>query len=344
MPTIAIIGAGCSGLAAAHTLRDAGWSVVLFEQSADVGGRATTQTGAGFIYDPGAQYIKRGNPSSVALITERFRAPDLIDIQKPIWIFDGQGHIQEGDPVQNAEPKWNYRSGLITLAQRMAAGLDIRCGKAITQVQQTSTGWQLFASAQQPLGTFEHLLLTMPASRASTLIAASQLSPDLQHTICTQLDQASYHPLLSVALGYRPEPDSRPYYALVNTDRAHPISWLAWEHEKAPERTPQDTRLLIAQMAPQYSREHWDTPDADLARDVATQVVALIVEALPTPIFSAIQRWRYALPATRANADQLNAVAQPHRLAFCGDAFVGGRVHLAIEHGILVANQLIAGA
>src|SRR5690348_6346066 len=124
MFSVTIIGAGSSGLAAAHTLRDAGHSVTLFEKSGDVGGRATTRKRDGFIYDHGAQYIKQGSPTSVSLITERFRTPDLIDIRKPVWIFDGAGHIAEGDPQQNAEPKWCYRSGLIALAQRMAGELQ----------------------------------------------------------------------------------------------------------------------------------------------------------------------------------------------------------------------------
>jgi renalase len=33
----------------------------------------------------------------------------------------------------------------------------------------------------------------------------------------------------------------------------------------------------------------------------------------------------------------------PHGLAFCGDGFVGGRVHLALEDGIRVAHQVIRG-
>ena len=126
MPSVAIIGAGCSGLAAAHELRDAGYAVTIFEQNQEVGGRAATREQQGFIYDYGAQYIKRGSPISISLITERFKLADLIDIAKPVWIFDRDGHIQEGDPIQNAEPKWNYRSGLNALAKRMAQDLDIR--------------------------------------------------------------------------------------------------------------------------------------------------------------------------------------------------------------------------
>ncbi|HLZ59269.1 MAG TPA: FAD-dependent oxidoreductase [Ktedonosporobacter sp.] len=341
MPSIAIIGAGSSGLAAAHTLRDAGYAVTLFEQSAEVGGRATSRTRDGFTYDHGAQYIKQGSPASVSLITERFRAPDLIDIKQPVWIFDGQGRIQEGDPVQNAEPKWCYRRGLITLARQMAQGLDIHLGTTISRIQHTANGWCLFVGADPLPDHFDSLLITIPTPEALPLIQVSQLDEHMQERICSHLSQARYNPLLSVMLGYQPIPRSRPYYALVNIDKAHPISWLAWEHEKTSERAPAGSGLLIAQMAPPYSHEHWQTSDEAIVRDVARLVNTLIDETLPAPYFSDIQSWRYALPTTRANADALNAITLPIGLAFCGDAFVGGRVHLALEHGILVAQHLI---
>src|SRR5207237_861746 len=81
MTSIAIIGAGCSGLAAAHTLLDAGYTVTLFEKSRDVGGRATTRKRNGFIYDSGAQYIKPGSPDSISLITLAQCMAEGLDIQ-----------------------------------------------------------------------------------------------------------------------------------------------------------------------------------------------------------------------------------------------------------------------
>jgi renalase len=336
MSSVAIIGAGISGLTAAHILQDAGYTVTLFEQEHNAGGRATTRKREGFIYDTGAQYIKQGAPESISFITERFRAPDLIDIAKPVWIFDGAGHIQEGDPAMNAEPKWCYRNGLCMLAKKMAEGLDIRLETHIAHVQQTHLGWNLYAAPDQLMRSFARLLITIPAPEASALIQASHFTQDMRY-----LDTARYNPLISVALGYRPRPASRPYYSLVNTDKQHPVSWLAWEHEKSPERAPADAGLLIAQMAPQYSSEHWQVPDADLIPEVAERVKTLIDEELSYPIFTNIQRWPYALPSIKADADELNAITLPLGLAFCGDAFVGGRVHLAMEHGIKVAQQFI---
>jgi renalase len=341
MPSIAIVGAGCSGLAAAHELRDAGYAVTLFEQSQDVGGRAATRKQQGFTYDYGAQYIKSGSSISVSLVTKQFRLADLIDIAKPVWIFDRQGHIQEGDPVQNAEPKWNYRSGLNALAKHMARELNIRSHKRVAYLRQNTIDWSLFDETGHQIGEFEQVLITIPASQAAELIRASQIAGALREDISTLLLKATYNPLISVMLGYRPMPQVRPYYALVNIDKAHAISWLAWEHEKAPERVPQGTGLLIAQMAPQYSQDNWQKQDTEIISDVANRVSIFLDESLGKPIFTDIYRWRFALPAEKADAEQLNAITIPIGLVFCGDAFVGGRVHLALEHGVEVARQLI---
>lgn len=348
MPTIAIIGAGCSGLGAAHALQDAGYTVTLFEKNDYAGGRAATGKRDGFIYDYGAQYIKGGSPLSDTLITERFRAADLIDIGKPVWIFDGQGRVQEGDPAQNADPKWTYRGGLSILAEHMAEGLDIRLNTHVSRLQQRARGWSMIDDSGESLGAYDRLLITLPTGAADGLMWSSRegmqdASADWMSSVSYYLRKAGYNPLLAVMLGYEIRPRKRPYYALVNTDKAHPISWLAWEHEKSSERVPQGAGLLIAQMAPQYTLDHWNMPDDEIVEDVQKLVVDLIDEPLPAPIFTDVRSWSYALPLKTANGDDINAIALPHGLAFCGDGFVGGRVHLALENGIRVAHQIIQG-
>src|SRR5215469_10076555 len=318
MAEIAIVGAGISGLAAAHTLCDAGHTVTIFEKSGEVGGRATTRRRDGFTYDSGAQYVKGGSTVSDAWITGRFLSDDLINIGKPVWIFDSQGHIQEGDPLQNADPRWNYRSGLISLAQKMAEGLDIRLETGIVRLKRIASKWRFLGTREYFLGDFEKLLIAFPAEEAITLVKASEMAGELWEAVCAGLSKARYNPLISVMLGYRPRPRVRAYYALVNTDKAHAISWLAWEHEKTAERVPEGTGLLIAQMAPQYSQEHWDTLDERLVEEAAERVVTLIDEQPGKLVFWDVQRWRYALPAEKADGDSVNAVALPSGLAFCG--------------------------
>ena len=341
MTTTAILGAGMSGLAAAHTLQDAGHTVTLFEKSRGVGGRAATRKRDGFIYDHGAQYFRGGNEPSTEWVTKRFLTPGLLDIAKPVGIFDSTGHIQEGDPKQNADPKWSYRSGLTSLSKRMAEGLNVRMEILVGRVIQTDAGWAILAADGASLGTFDQLLITIPATQAISLIEASQFANEQGKAIAEQLGKAKYTPVISVMLGYKPMPQTRPYYAIVNTDKGHPISWLAWEHEKAQERVPEGTGLLIAQMAPTYSKEQRETPQNVLLQDVAQLVSTLLDEQLTSPIFTDVQYWRYALPTEKADADALLALTLPVGLAFCGDAFVGGRAHLALEHGIHVAQRLL---
>jgi len=206
---------------------------------------------------------------------------------------------------------------------------------------QHTAGWSLFDEAGQYAGDFAQVFITIPASQAVDLIEASQIDNGRRENICALLRQARYNPLISVTLGYQPAPQARPYYALVNTDKAHDISWLAWEHEKAPERVPEHAGLLIAQMSPHFSLEHWRTPNEEVISEVAKHVAALLGEPLIRPVFTDIHRWRYALPLEKADAQLLNSMTMPQGLAFCGDAFVGGRVHLALEHGVTVARQLI---
>jgi hypothetical protein len=56
--------------------------------------------------------------------------------------------------------------------------------------------------------------------------------------------------------------------------------------------------------------------------------------------FTVVCHWGYALPAETTDAEQLNTMALPLELAFCGDAFAGGRIHLALEHEVAVAQQI----
>jgi len=84
MPSRALIGEGCTGLAVVHEILDVGVAVMIFEQNHGVRGRVATRKKQGFTYDYGAQYIKRSSQISTVLITERFKLADLIDIAKPV--------------------------------------------------------------------------------------------------------------------------------------------------------------------------------------------------------------------------------------------------------------------
>jgi renalase len=358
---LAIIGAGVAGLAAARVLRQRRPDLVItiYEKSRGLGGRAATHRRDGYTFDHGAQYMKAPTPELEQLLTAELADDALVDIGQPVWTFDRAGVIAEGDAAQNAGPKWTYRDGLNRLGKLLGAGLDIqretqigRIGR-ITNEQRRRTDqgadpasfvlrpwshYELFDAQQQKIADADLLLLTPPAPQTADILAASDLDAGAKAALLAELARASYRRCISLALAYE-RPIARPFYALVNIDRAHPISWLALEHAKAPERCPPGHSLLIAQMAARWSLEHWDTPANQLEHLVADQVGALLGLDKHAPLWSDVQRWRYALPDSAADFAALNASGSG--LFFAGDYTSGqGRLHLAIESGWHAASAI----
>jgi renalase len=332
-----------AGLAAARALRAArpGLAITVYEKSRGLGGRAATRRRAeGFVFDHGAQYFKTPTAELERLITRDLPHDELFDIARPVWTFDHAGTIAEGDPLQNADPKWSYRSGISTLGKLLGDGLTIQREVRVAALRQgAGPRWSLVGDRQQPIGDADMVLLTPPAPQTADLLAASDLPDELRSQLVAALQPAVYRRCLSLAFGYA-RAIHRPFYALVNTDRAHPISWVALEHEKGPQRCPPGHALLIAQMGPAFSAERWDTPADALAPLVAGLVGDLLGEDLDEWLWADRQGWRFALPDGRAELARLGA---EQGLFFAGDYTAGlGRVHTAIEAGWRAAAAIAA--
>lgn len=337
---LAIIGAGVAGLAAAHNLcrSQSAIEIIVFEKSRGLGGRAATRRLHGATFDHGAQYIKAPTPELEALLRNRSAQDTLRDIGLPVWTFDQHSQIAEGDPAQNSEPKWTYSDGITRIAKELAQGLDIRLQTRVRRIGHANGSYILFDQQDAIVGVADAVLFTPPAPQTHDLIAASALPNAAQEIVLAELARVSYRPCLSVTLGYPSQLQPHPFYALVNSDRQHPISWLAYEHLK-PGRSSGDQHVVIAQMAPEWSANHWDDALPQLTEQVAALASTLLDEDLRAPQWSDRQGWRYALPDGRADFETLNTAIQG--LFFAGDYTAGqGRVHLAIEQGWRVAERI----
>jgi renalase len=354
---LAIIGAGVAGLAAARALRQQrpDLAITIYERSSALGGRVATGRRDGYIFDHGAQNMRSPTPEIQRLLNAELPSGDLIDIGLPVWTFDGAGAIAEGDPAQNAESKWTYRDGLIRLATLLGEGLDVRYGMRIGSLRRRTTDdgrpiaaqaipsivggqWSVVDADGRAIAAADLVLLTPPAPQAADILAASDFDPAAKAVLLAELGRASYRRCISLALAYD-WPIARPFYALVNIDRAHPIAWLALEHTKAPERCPAGHSLLIAQMGARWSLEHWETPAEEHVLLVADQASALLGVDARAPLWCDIQRWPYALPDSGADFDMLNACGCG--LFFAGDYMrMPGRLHLAIESGWRAAGVI----
>ncbi|NJM06148.1 NAD(P)-binding protein [Candidatus Gracilibacteria bacterium] len=348
-PSLIIVGAGVAGLAAGRALADSGWRVTIVEKSRGVGGRLATRREGDARFDHGAQYIKAPDGPLRALVegTLDSDGSPAYDIGRPVWTFDTTGQISEGDTTQNADAKWCWRGGVNVLAKALARGLTVRHEVEITRVAaQAGGGYALFDTSGSVVDVADKVLLTAPAPQSAAIVAASDIAVELRTQLLNELAQARYRRCISLTFAYTARP-AVPWYALVNSDRAHPISWLACEHDKHGHAAAGQA-LLTAQMAHDWSMAHWDEAargsfPAGSMPPYVQQVERLCRQLLPDSpgelLWANVQRWRYALPDSGANCAALNGTESG--LYFAGDYCVGqGRVHLAIENGWQVADMM----
>lgn len=339
---VAIIGAGVAGLAAGRELARAGLGVTVFEKSRGLGGRVTTRRVEGFSIDHGAQLMKAPSAELRALVAE---VPGAEQIALPVWTFDAAGALRPGDRDQNDEPSWTWPGGISALGRFLGQGLDVRREQTVLSLAGGPGAFTVRCEGGDA-GPFDRVLLTPPAPQAAAILERSEIDDEVRARLLQALRPAAYKPLLSVALAYARRPE-RPWYAAVNTDRAHPISWLACEHAK-PGRAPDGAGLMLAQMAPGWTEAQWEAlPKGTYrgddipapAREVHALVGALLGEELGAPLWADAHRWRYALadaPSEAAAAEGVGGVL------VAGDMVAGkGRVHLAIESGWEAARRLV---
>jgi predicted NAD/FAD-dependent oxidoreductase len=351
--SLAIVGAGLSGLAAAYALKGAPPRVTVFEKSRGVSGRAATRRRDGVCYDHGANHFKTKSKQLRSFVCKSLPSDDLAEIDGDVWTFGAGGEIGEGDPDRNAETKWTYRDGVSRLGKHLAetAGVEPHFETRVTLLTQddghgaNGSAWTLTDAEGHQHGPFEAVLLTPPAPQTVDLLKASRLDEALQERLIEGLAPATYRTQLTLVLAYRRRIERPPgCYALLNDDGDHEIAWLGFEEEK-PGHVPDDhatiESLLVAQMAPGWSRPRFRSELGALVPEVTTLVGGLLDVDARRPRWADRQGWRYALPTAAADAEALEDAGPEAGIFFAGDALEGaGRVGKALQSGLRTGERL----
>lgn len=331
--SVAIVGAGAAGTAAAYAIRDDPVDVTLFEKSDGVCGRAATRRKDDCTYEYGANYLKDDDERVSRVVTEELSTEGLVDVTDPVWVFDGQGAISEGRDED--ETKWTYERGISQLSKRLLDRTDatVRENTRIETMDRVDGGWRFVDSEREDHGTYDAAVLTPPAPQTADLLGQS----DWQHVDCRTLREGiatiPYRAIVSGVFHYDFEFD-RPYYALVNEDENHEIGWLAREECK-PGHVLDGESVLLVQMAPDWSAEHFHESRATVVDSIKDATAVLLDDdRISRPDWTDHQHWRYALPDDGAD-DETLAVGADHDLFFAGDWVAGdARLHAAVRSGL----------
>jgi renalase len=322
---IGVVGAGISGLAAAHTLKKAGADVVVFEKSRAPGGRIATRRLDGFTFDTGATSIAPRGMSIEEVMLHELDTSDLIQIEKSIFVHTAL-RVSGGDIQRNAIPRYTYRSGNTRLAKLLAAGVEVRYEQSVSELQRVGSEFRVLGEA------FDGVILTPPIPQTSTLLWTLGESRPVAN--------ARYRSCLSVLLGFAKDLPILPYHALLDPEQRHPLTFLSVESQKCPGRAPDGGTALVAQMSPGYSFNFYRKHDQEIVDDVLVYLGRLYGEdALGDPVVQDVKRWKYSQPDSVAMFESVNEEA--HRLVIAGDGVIGGRVESAYESGVRAARLLL---
>lgn len=332
-PTAAVVGAGAAGAAAAYALRDRPLDVTVFEKSGGICGRAATRRASNCTYEYGANYLETEDERVTEIVTEELSTDGLVDVTEPVWTFDGDGAISEGD--SGDEHKWTYESGLTQLAKQLFAATDATVHRHtnVETLERDDETWRVVDAEGDDRGTFDGVILTPPAPQTADLLGQAAW----EHADCRDLRksiaQVPFRTVISVVLHYPFDLDL-PYYALVNEDESHDVGWVAREECK-PGHVPDGESLLLVQMSPDWSAEYYHEPVPSI-RDAAAEKTAALLddERIDTPDWTDHQHWRYALPNGGPAVGSLDEATE-HDLFFAGDWVAGdARLHAAVRSGL----------
>ncbi len=343
MHRIGIVGAGAAAAAASYELSGrTDCSITVLEKSGGVCGRAATRRRDGCRYDYGANYLKSNDDRVTELVTETLESDGLFDITEPVWTFDEYGAVEPGR--DGDEHKWGYERGLTQLAKRLFGETDATVHRR-TRVEtivrnEDDATWLLTDTDGGQWGPFDTLLLNPPAPQTAALLADAQWDSPRRRELEAAVAEVPYRTIWTAVCHY-PFRLERPYYALVNTDKAHDVGWVAREECK-PGHVPDDESLLVIQANHEWSVDHYDDPPAANVAELSRQVATLLEdERLTDPDWTDHQGWRYALPEDGPATDPLRA-AEADGLYCLGDWVAGNaRLHAALWNGLEVGSRVL---
>jgi predicted NAD/FAD-dependent oxidoreductase len=316
-----VVGAGISGLLAAHALQDVGFRVLVLERGAEVGGRMATCSIEGGVFDCGAQFMTVRDWGIQCLIEQ--------------WIGEGvvktwcRGFPSSSGPWEGGgHPRYCGVRSMASIPGYLSRGLDVRLNEELRQVRIWADG----VYARTPSGlelTVDGLLLTPPLPQSLALLKAGGVPiPDAQ---AKALNKVSYHPTLAVLLLLDGASDISEPGGLRFEDG--PIRWMADNRRKGI--SPAEFALTV-HMSHTFSRAYWDRSDEEIVDATAAAALPWLGSRVQR---GAVRRWRFGCPK-RVHPERCALLPGPPPIAIAGDAFADSRVEGAALSGLAAAERL----
>ncbi|MAX32602.1 MAG: amine oxidase [Halomonadaceae bacterium] len=332
IPSIAIIGAGLSGLACAQALADHDISSEVFDKGRGPGGRMTSRRLPGAVVDLGAQYFTARESRFSEQVAVWRKAGLVAPWPQRLWRVEADGW----QPHHDDQTRYSAAPRMSALTRSLTEGVDLHAQTRITGLQQRADGWWLADDAGRDHGPYARVVVTVPTPQAEPLVAPHD--PALAADCLAIVQQPCWagYAVFDEPLPELPGVDADWQAAFVNVG---PLSMVS-RNDTKPGRQAQDESLTL--LASHEASAAWLEDDADaVAERLFSAFESLYPRPLPKPRLIGAHRWRYAKPcgpATGGPGYRLSA----RGIALCGDALRSSRIEGAWLSGHDLGQTLAA--
>ncbi|QDU85101.1 glutamate synthase subunit beta [Planctomycetes bacterium Pla163] len=361
--TVAVVGAGSSGLVCARELARRGRSVVVVDKGRGSGGRLSTRGRGGPAFDHGAQYFTARDPRFVEQTRAWVAAGVAARWEPRLVVLDGG----RAEAAAGGTERFVGTPGMRQLAVALGAEL-VELGAAaplqglhVERLESGREGWRLVATdlaasssaassdvassaaAEVVLGPFEAVVVATPAPQAAELVATAGPA---WSALARRARAVTMTPCLAALVQFEDAlrtPDGERFdAAFVGREGASEgppaaLSWIARDGSK-PGRVDADTWVLHA--GPRFSAERFDRPAEQWSAELLAELAHLLGRDLPAPTHLDTHRWGYALAPEPLTAGALHADGVGPPLVVAGDWCAGSRVEGAYLSGLAAAARL----
>lgn len=306
---IAIIGAGISGLSAAHLLKDFA-DITLFEKERGVSGRMSTRRAGPYFFDHGAQYFTARTKNFQDFI-QPLLEEGIIERWNARYVKFKGNQIIERRNWSDEEPRYVGVPGMNQVGKFLAKKLNININTRVVSLNYQGA-WQLTDEQGQQYSGFDWVISTAPSSQAAELL------PEFfkYHADIKSIKMSA---CFSLMLGFEQSFPTEFEAAHVNDSD---LSWIAVKGHKT-KRT--DLFTVMVHSSEEYAEAHIDDDRDQVIQHLIAETSRTIEFDTSTADYTTIHVWRYANNEYKKQKSP-PFIDQDLKLSACGDWCLGGRV------------------
>ncbi|MEM7612996.1 MAG: FAD-dependent oxidoreductase [Pseudomonadota bacterium] len=325
--SIAVIGAGISGLAAAKTLAQHHHQVRVFEKSRGPGGRSATRRRDASVFDHGAQYFTVRDPRFRQHLQSWQRDGVLEQWPERVVRLD-----ETGTQPANSRERWRGAGGMNALCKHLASGLSTQYQALVRRAAYADQQWQVeWQDADNSIHheSFDALVVSAPPEQTALLLGSGH------PRFSAVAGSVASTPCWAVMLQTQKNSDAAAWQgAFVNSPA---IAWIAARpaHESGQVN-------WVVHASTEWSVAHLEH-DATVVANTLSKEFTRLTGLQPIPNSVVAHRWRYARTAKPLAT---HCLFDPDTvLGVCGDwCGASSRIEDAWLSGQSVAGSLLGHA